>query len=301
VERFEVMDAGDLPVEKQMEVMFKATDLISDFAEKVVVPVLKGVMNPSRREEAITRTYFRMYLWLDCLGRLNKLSDFQAVNAAARTIFELALDTLLLANDSKGNRIGQFYAFNDVERFRSARNAVEFFKAKSGTVPPEHIYLKELLERPNEETRVLNLRRKHWGVVKKGKKKGQPIQPAHWTGKDAKGRAHELDGLLGTDYERMYVEDYARFSWHIHSGLIGFANTLTPEYYMAVFGTAHAALKTMFRDATRACMNATKIDKTIPDWEAQLATRELDIIETACRECEKESGESVDDDSDGAE
>ena len=195
------MQVQDLPIDKLIELMFKGTDMMRVFAKNEILPIIETLQNLTKQEEAVRLVYFRMCLVLNSLSRLNRWSDFQLVNAAARTMFELAMDLLFLANDTDGKMVKRFFAFRDVERFRTGSLIVKFYEEERGeSVPTEHRAIKQLVEKPGEKARVLKLRKKHWRHNKKTQK---PIQPQHWTSMDNKARAKELDRLLGTDYEKI--------------------------------------------------------------------------------------------------
>ena len=273
--RLQDVNLDALPLDKQVGLFFKHTDLIRRFVGDRIIPVLQRRIKAglNHTEEAIMLTYFRMYYWIDSLSRLSELRDFQAINAAARAIFELGLDMQLLVNDRTGSMGDKFHAFRSVHMFAVARKCTRFCDGASSTASPAHDDMRQLLAKPNEDKRVETLRRKHWGL----NNKGELIEPGHWTGMDARKRAKELDKLLGPEHEKEYVEDYARLSWHVHSGSLGFAN-LPLTYFKSVFATAHGIARHKFTEATQACVQAMHIDDALSGWEEELGNLEAQLL-----------------------
>ena len=60
-----------------------------DFVQSRVIGTLKGQINLSQQEEAVTGIFFRTHTLACSLIRLNQKIDFNAVANIARTLFEL--------------------------------------------------------------------------------------------------------------------------------------------------------------------------------------------------------------------
>ena len=108
------------------EAFYAGTVQTIDFAEKVMNPVLKGQIKPSKKETAIITIYFRMFLQLYALKLLNEYRSFQSVVACSRSIFEQLLDLKLLIENKVENPIDKFHAFVEIDIFKRAKDIVKF-------------------------------------------------------------------------------------------------------------------------------------------------------------------------------
>jgi len=57
------------------------TQALVCFAEEVIISVLKGILKPSKLEIALWDTYFRMYLWMSGMAKLDSPVYFQQAAA----------------------------------------------------------------------------------------------------------------------------------------------------------------------------------------------------------------------------
>lgn len=124
---------NSLPVSAIVEAYFQGTDEIRHFVVSVMQPVLRGQLSLNSRETAIVGTYYRITAWLKALGELDSLPHYQAVAAAARSLFELLLDMKLIQSDSTGQMVNRFHAFPDVERYRAASKLVSYCDSTHNT------------------------------------------------------------------------------------------------------------------------------------------------------------------------
>ena len=244
----------DLTVNQRVEAFYKGTDAIRDFSEKVIVPVLRGQLGLKDRELAAIGTFYRMYAWVHSMVALNSRIHFQAAATAARSIFELQIDLRLLAADRDGPLVEQFHAFKEVERYRVARNIVEYVDQARCNLDVEP--QRELVSRSGMRQHVDKLIVSNWGRTKAGK----PRRPDHWSGLNLKDRVKKL----GPKYEEKYYEVYPYLSWYTHPGSTAYAG-LSEETLELGFGRCHGIAQQSMIDAMLALSEVIPLKAGIED------------------------------------
>jgi hypothetical protein len=245
------------------------TKEIVSFAEKVMIPVLKGIIQPNKREIALRDTYFRMCLWFSGMAKLDSPMYFQQAAVATRCLFELLLDLKILSNDKTNVELNKFMAFPQIEKYNKAKVTIDFFEKHPDLPSPDLSKKKIWITDPkNSEATIENNIRKYWGL----NIKGRPNVPKnHWTGMDAKSRAKNL----GIKYERFYIETYYWLSWYVHPGSTGYQG-FDEDTFKAAFGMSHSLAQEIFLEATLICSHEFKLTsldnlkKTIPQILEQL-------------------------------
>jgi len=148
------------------------------------------------------------------LATLREPIHFQAVAVGARSLFEIWVDIKLLVEDSTGESVRRYHAFPKVERFRAAKKIVEFSDANPA-LKVDCVQQRALAQDPSKQQEIAALTVQFWGRDKKG----DPIYPPHWSGRDLATRIPSGD----TEAKRIYSEHYPRLSWYVHSGSAGYA------------------------------------------------------------------------------
>ncbi len=255
-DELEKAEVSDLSVKTRAEAFYKGTDAISKFAEKVMVPFLKGQFGLNNKERAIVDTYCRMYAWIRSMVTMNSCIHFQGAAAATRSLFELLLDIKMLANDETGEFIKKFHAFPDTDKFNRAEKIVSFCdEHRNDTQINDSIqrtFVNNVSRKQKNEKTILRYRGKN--------KKGDPKRPKHWTGENVRERACSL----GLKYEELYVEIYSLLSWYIHSGSTGYVG-LKEKDIENCFGYCHGLAQRMFIEATVICAKEMKLDVAV-EW-----------------------------------
>jgi hypothetical protein len=181
------------------------TQLISvhDFNKIEVRPVIDGLLSPTEEECCYIATFIRVNANVESLIRLDSMKDFQAIAMIARSLFELAVD-LKLAEDTPNSWMKiKFHA--EVEKLRLAQNVVAFKKANPDIDTDTAIYESFITK---NAVRIESNKKVLW--------KGLSY-PQHWSGMTLRERCTDIKA----PFNQMYVEDYARLSWFIHSGVTG--------------------------------------------------------------------------------
>lgn len=253
-DELEKADVSDLPIKKRVEAFYKGTEAVSKFAESVMIPVLRGQLNLTDREQALVGTYYRMYAWIRSMVVMNGPIHFQGAAAASRSLFELLLDLKILATDKSSDSVDKFHAFPEVEKYRVAKNLVSFAAAHPRTTIHAIKKQSNFVNAPGRKQSIDASITKHWGTT--GKRK--PKHPKHWTGRSVRERARKL----AQRYEELYLEVYPLYSWYSHSGSTGYAG-LDEKALEACFGLSHRVAQKTFLEATLICAQKMRISSAI--------------------------------------
>lgn len=231
------------------------------FSREVVIPVLTGILAPNVRESAAILLYCRMHAWGESLAVFDRGVHYQAAASAARSLFELLIDLLLLAADRDGKDVERFISFPDVERYRVAERLVAYRRDHPEFTLVDPAVMEAFVASPGKEE-VIDARRLHlWGPDKRGK----PQAKHHWSGMDLPRRAKRL----GPKYESHYVELYAQLSWHIHAGSVGTAGRSEEDFDNAC-GMAHAYAQEFFLEAMAVVGKDLRLADAIPGYFTEL-------------------------------
>jgi hypothetical protein len=163
--------------------------------------------------------------WLRSLDKLNHPGDFQAVTAAARALFEGAVDVTLMHFDAASNGPEKMDAWELSAKLKHAQSIATYL-SEAGRPPAEDE--KTILAFLHQErTGADHLRLRWWP-----RKDGKPEHPSRWTGRD-----------LGSDFtagfEEFYRLRYPQICWNTHgSGAAGIAN-IAPEVFPFIGGMAY--------------------------------------------------------------
>ena len=196
--------------------MFESIRALRVFHEIHLRGVLQGLLTATAREQAALRLYYRMAAYLASVRRLDSPIHFQSIAAAARSVFELALDIALLGADTTTESVDRMTAFTRVERYRVAKRLVDFYANRP--VPPNFSITEQrrVCADATEGAAVEALIVQYWGRDRNG----DLNWPAHWSRfRDARGRARQV----APNWEERYVRYYSTLSWHVHSGTVGVA------------------------------------------------------------------------------
>jgi hypothetical protein len=232
-------------------------------------PVVQGLLAPTPAEEAVLGFLYRAIGYLTAIRRLDAPVFVQSVAAAARSLFELGLDVHVFIADSAPDSLSRLLAFTRIERYRAAKNVVEFYAQRE--VPAE---LRTSLEQQRqhvadqvEQATVERLVREHWGTTRNGR----PNWPRHWSRyADVRSRASHA----GPIWEERYIQHYYMLSWHVHSGLTGVANM--PASAFDAFGVeAHRLATAVVVDCYRRVGALLHLEQAIADWPRHLEFLEL--------------------------
>lgn len=177
------------------------------FISESVQPVLDRELNALPFRRICHALFLRVQAWLVSLSRLGEPGDFQATSAAARAVFETAIDLVLIHHQEKQS-VGKLIVWERSCKLRYA----ERHAAYNGDA--------DALEfvRVNRKA-ILSEREATWGANKNGK----PIAPERWTGRNLEHDAKAAELYVpAAGFARFYSESYVPACWYVHgSGVVG--------------------------------------------------------------------------------
>jgi hypothetical protein len=245
----------DAQVETKAKAFFHGTQVLRDFANTHVIPVLTQIISPTELDLALTGTYYRMHCWVLDVGKLDWPVHFQSVLGALRGTFESLVDLKLIVADP--TLVAKFHAFPFVARFTAAKKYIEHLDADPSYVRPAKPEQRRLfITDPSHQKRYDDDRLKYWGADKNGK----PITPEHWSGIDLASRTTRVGEA------KRYRDIYSMCSWFVHSGSAGIAG-ISPDGVLTAFGYGHGRLQAVFSEGTEILCKTMHLFKATPGLE----------------------------------
>jgi hypothetical protein len=208
---------------------FGECKLTEEFLSAEVRPAVESALGDHRSDAEATwlGLLLRDVGCLRSLGKLNHPGDYQAVSVAARTLFEIAVDVVIMHFDV-GNPPAKLRAWEDSAKLKTAEKIKRFYEEENRVVPPEYVPLLDYIDR--EGPRVRQLRTHFWN----GK------HPSNrWTGRDLHSDAKAAsEHARKGQFLEFYVTTYPTLCWNTHgSGLAG-VRFLSENIFPAVSGAA---------------------------------------------------------------
>lgn len=183
-----------------IEKQYAITDLITRYLREEIVPLFPKNITKDKKS-ALVLTYNRLFLNLNTLRFLKDIFHFQTAASIARTVFELYIDLIDLTETERNYE--KFFDWPKVELHRLAQKTVEFNnKYPDRKINPAEDYQKMF---DFSQKTINDLFLSQWDGNKKVK---------HWTGKNFSDRIDSKD----IEVQRLYVQIYKLFSWHVHAG-----------------------------------------------------------------------------------
>jgi hypothetical protein len=174
-----------------------------------------------RRRYCLEALWDRSKKWMLSITKLNQPSDFQAISAANRSLFEITVDMCLLHDDESGERGRACYAWGMSEQMRHVEGVVSFFQSGGAELSTTFSGFEEYLN--EQKAGYDEIRRTLWPG-----KQGQPRHPSRWTGRssivddlaDADNAFREtICSVLRMNLQSYYKSEYRMLSWAVHSGI----------------------------------------------------------------------------------
>lgn len=236
------------------EACYSGTKTMCKFAEEVMIPRLRGVLNISKKDGVILNIYYRIFLFAEAILPLDKVRSFQTTASTARSIFELLIDLKLIVQQLIPEAVEKYYAFTLVERARVSRKSLDYCRNNSQSGINTELFEK-FLSTQGSEKNINDLIMKNWGGGRKARLK-------HWSGMELEQRV----SLLNNSDKEFYARTYPILSWYLHSAAAaGFIN-MSEDGYLAVFARSHQLIHSMFTEATLLTGREFHFDKAEPDF-----------------------------------
>lgn len=224
---------------------FSTLTSLNEFDKIEIRNVIRGLIGPTQREVCFATNYYRAIANVESILALNHVKHVQGIASAARALFELAVDAALIDRVPRGPE--KMLALIDVEKMRSAQAIVDF-KAANPSSQVDATTFQEFIRL--ECARIVALRDSLWP--------GRP-DVQHWSLMKMLKRVE----MLGPPFHELYVVEYPRLSWYVHSGLTGFAN-LQRESFELMAGIAFTIAVKSYMALMATIIGEFKLDKHDP-------------------------------------
>lgn len=218
-----------------------------------ILPVVKGLLALSPREECFVAAYYRTVANARSLLALKDASHFQAIAMLARGMFELAVDVALV--DKIPDAVTKIYAYARLERLRAARQKVKL--VANGIVTDDVTIEQQFIT--NNEATIEADSHALWPKTKKQR----PV--SHWSDLGLGARTK----VLGAPFYELNESMYRQLSWQVHPGLAGVMN-LDASAFPAMCGLALNLAFTCYASVLQAVAHELKIDKAVADIETKV-------------------------------
>lgn len=275
----EVAAADAIPLTH--EILLYATRLgtqaLAEFGTVVLSPLINTVISPSKKDDAIITTFYRLLAAVRTLSDLRQPYHFQAISGQTRLVVELCADIELLVHDKVPDGVEKWGAFTTSSRFSAAVKIVKFYNLHpTWEVPGDIEEHRRAVSTPGKQAEFEATNKRLWKTRE---------APPHWSGH----RWKDLMSLVGRQIEEHYAQWASMHAWHVHGGGAGtvglaprsyisleilnrdVARDLVPEAYRLVAVSLHLlpALPSFFEELDRVA-NRVRVLAVI---EAKLATR----------------------------
>lgn len=174
---------------------------------------------------AILALLMRVTAWLKTAEKLREPSDFQAIAAGVRSLFEISVDLTLLHHDREGHPIVKMLAWNDSARLKSAVNAKRFVEKNPLTIPAMVQPMLDFIER--NQSRIEGLRLHFW-PDKSGK---TGAHPPRWTGRPLDQDAIRADRLAPRKFVEFYALRYSWICWYVHGSVLAGVGGMEQRFF----------------------------------------------------------------------
>lgn len=185
-----------------------------------VLPVVNEIYDasPTIDREIPAALLARAVEWCASITRLHEPADVQAVTAATRTLYEMAVDLTLLRADPY-NAAEKVRAWEESAKLKEIDRIAGFYAKRRRSPPVERVIAQaqdaELRERVQRD------RDRFWP----SKKSGKGLHPSRWTGNDLltdaiaadEATPIELENTIPShSFESFYVTSHANACWSLH-------------------------------------------------------------------------------------
>lgn len=130
------------------------------------------------KDTVLIRLWMRARHWLDTVVRLDRVSDLQAVSIANRTLFELAVDMLLIARDKSNESGRKLTLWSESDRIKHFENVVRHYVESGQQLPTQ--FAENLEFHQSEKAAELEHSLRHRRPVEQHRDRRTPCQP--WNG-----------------------------------------------------------------------------------------------------------------------
>jgi hypothetical protein len=200
--------------------LFQECPLVAEFIAGFVRPQLDRQLPQDDCGAVLYGQLLRCQGWLQTLRKLDEPSDFQAVAAACRSLFETTIDMALL--HAAPTRVPLILAWEESTRLKYAEAMARYFEEVGG--PPSPGYEGYVRFAKSQKSRIDALRT---SLAWTDKKSHRPKHPDRWTNQNLDQDARDAD-RCGHDFQfrAFYETEYRQICWMVHGA--GFVHRRVP-------------------------------------------------------------------------
>jgi hypothetical protein len=225
-----------------------------EFYNWCIHPALMAQEQPSAKLSALHLLFGRIRFLSETLLSLTNVKHFQSIVGASRTAIELYVDMNLLAEDRIKNGVEKFFAFNRVQRLKSARRIVEFHTKHPGL-------------RGNNLSVYDSFIASHGAAIdtERARLWGAKASPQHWTNINF----YERPEGLAVEIKQLVSDGYDYRNWLLHSGAAG-VHEFSDESLTALAATGVRVVHDVFIGAIDLMATQLGIRDSINDFPGRL-------------------------------
>jgi len=225
---------------------FQRVQIVAIYMDQRVRPLQAGLLANRLRDTVLRGQFLRALAWILSLNRLNDVRDFQALEAATRSLLEIAIDMLLVTHDRTEIAAERLHAWGESAKLKQAEAIVNYYRRRGVPVPRAQGEVEQFVRVHRE--RIHALRRSHWPQRSSTPDTSAqaPRHPDRWTGQDLLSDAREADALegrnlvslLGIGLEEFYETEFRRICWSVHGSALASVVGVPLEGFFLMYALA---------------------------------------------------------------
>lgn len=248
-------DEQRFALRQQHAIIFGSLKAIAELVHTEVTPVVQAASKSSALDETVFGLFLRALGWAYSLKRLDDVFDFQAHSAGCRSLFEVAIDLVLLTRGVEP--VEKLLAWERVATYRSAE-----FRARADG--GDAAVTQEAAGHVQRNAAAVEADRARFWPQKNG-------YPQRWTGRplfpDAQ-RAHAREPSIGLG--ALARDHYDRLCWGTHGSGLVLIRTVTEDLFPGISILAIYESTNLLRHVVRLVLEHFKLYG--PNWEDRLAS-----------------------------
>lgn len=216
--------------------VYAGVPIVTRYMRERTISLLGGLVNSSERDTRLKALYARAFFWMESLEKLANPHDYQAIVTCNRSLFELAIDLVLLSQGGQYTP-DKMYWWEQSAKLKAAESLVRFYTQRGSSVPDAHNSSVNFIR--NKKTTIETQRQALWNTNK---------HPPRWTGSsDMSVDAKEADNFrrdeiledFGTTLQEFYETQMRRMHLSVHGSGLALERYLDSQGFYIVCGLGY--------------------------------------------------------------
>ncbi len=200
---------------------FEDCKTVNEFMREKVRPLVQRFADQGQEHGTVHGAFLRAHAWLGTFEKLNQPSDFQAVIAGTRAVFEITVDLALLHYDRANLPVAKMVAWERSAKLKAAERTRRCYENRQ---LPEHLHERvAFIDR--ESTRIQEERARVWPG------RSPTSHPDRWTARPLEADAMAADGFGPFGFRDFYDDRFAQLCWGTHGSSIAIVRNISPEHF----------------------------------------------------------------------